>query len=85
MTTQTTKITDPIDISYTDSEARVALELAQIIAQEEPSVNQKNREYWLKLYYQCRQATSSKWSLEDILKAESHTGAKHLRGSKDER
>jgi hypothetical protein len=47
--------------SHPDSEARVALDLAKIIARKEEGEEkeaQNSREYWLTLYYQCRQATS---------------------------
>jgi hypothetical protein len=73
MSTEKTELTGPVSITP-DSEARVALELAQIIAFNETSVETKDREYWLNLYHQCRRATSSNrvyYNLDEITKAKS--------------
>jgi hypothetical protein len=77
MADQSTNITSPVKIKP-DSEARVALDLAKIIAIEEET--EKTREYWLTLYYQCRMAARGKDKLENIIKAHSPSGAELLTG-----
>jgi hypothetical protein len=70
MPTEKTELTGPVSITP-DSEARVALELAQIIAANERTVEIKDREYWLNLYHQCRRAASSNrvyYNLDEITK-----------------
>jgi hypothetical protein len=77
MSTEKTELTGPVSITP-DSEARVALELAKMIADRENSVGTKDREYWLTLYYQCRMATANKEKLNAILEAYSPRGADRL-------
>lgn len=42
----------------TDSNARVALDLAENIYRAEPSSTKIDRAYWLKLYVECRRAVT---------------------------
>lgn len=75
MNNQMANITDSVVIQ-SDIEARVALDLAKIIAKQEDSEAQYTREYWLTLYYQCRKATATSsiyYDLDDILKDISQT------------
>lgn len=75
MSTETTKLAGPVTIRP-DSEAQVALELAQIIATSETGDVKKDREYWLTLYHQCRKATSSTsvyYKLDAIIKDSDQT------------
>ncbi len=79
MADQKTTITSPIEIKP-DSEARVALDLAKIIAENDSNRGEESeREYWLTLYYQCRMATTSKHNLKNILEAHSPTAAELLK------
>lgn len=60
-----------VKIDSRDSEARVAFELMQHIASEEfndKQADRVNRDYWLTLYHQCRQAVKGSASLDLILK-----------------
>lgn len=52
-------VSGPVAVK-TDSNARVALELMEHIAawENKQNIDKANREYWLKLYWQCFQAAS---------------------------
>ena len=64
------EIQNPIEIKD-NSKERVAFDLANLISSHEKDISyeQKDRKYWLTLYYQCLLATSDR-SLKSILKAE---------------
>ena len=57
MATEDIRVTSPIEIK-SDSEARVAYDLMVFISHREQidDATKKSRDYWLKLYYQCRLA-----------------------------
>jgi hypothetical protein len=76
MTTET-HVTGPVEIKP-DSEARVALDLAKIIAKNDET--EETREYWLTLYYQCRMATTGKDRLKSIIDAYSPNAIEKLAG-----
>lgn len=65
MATEDIRISQPVEIK-TDSEARVAYDLMIHIAHYEEK-DSYDRDYWLKLYLQCRCATQGHESLQEIL------------------
>ncbi|MGR0480404.1 MAG: hypothetical protein ACTFAL_03125 [Candidatus Electronema sp. V4] len=73
MATEDIRITQPVKIKTEESEARVAYDLMTHIAYEETQIVNKeqkclrDRDYWLKLYLQCRRAARGEESLQDIL------------------
>ncbi len=58
MATETVKVDGPVKLASTDREA-IAFEMMKYIGMNEPSdKHQKDtRDYWLKLYHQCREST----------------------------
>jgi len=69
MADSSVSVSGPVAIK-SDSNARVAYELMTLISnREKPSeADTKTREYWLKLYWQCYQATDGS-SLSHVLQS----------------
>jgi hypothetical protein len=65
---ESVSITGPVKVA-SSSEASTALELMNHISSWESASDEerKKREYWFKLYYQCRQVTRGNVSLQAIL------------------
>jgi hypothetical protein len=62
-------VSGQVDIKA-DSGARVALDLARQIANLEGKSDSKDREYWLRLFYQCNMALQgNNTTIEHVLRA----------------
>lgn len=68
MATEDIRITQPVKIKTEESEARVAYDLmTQISYLKTEEGAEKSRDYYLKLYLQCRLAARGLESLQSIL------------------